>query len=76
MPMLCHALLSWGRLGRGSAPSRVELRSEAAVTDGGVRAPPGGGFWECQVRARGPLDSKLSPAVLYQYQDLHGDAPV
>ena len=60
----------------GSAPCGVELWSEAVVTDYGVRAPPGGVCRECQVRARGPLDSKLSPAVLYQYRDQHGDERV
>lgn len=51
-------LYQWGTLSSVSfpgvsAPSEIELWSEAAVTDYGVWAPPGGVFQGCQVQARG-----------------------
>lgn len=70
-------LCKWGpcpvSLPGASAPSGVELWSGTAVTHCGVPAPPGGVFWECQAQAGGPLDSTLSPAVLYQYEHPRGD---
>lgn len=50
----------------GSGPSRGRTVVPGRHHRRGVRAPPGGLCWECQAQAGGPLDLRLSAAVLYQ----------